>query len=63
MHAFNEEGGRHEMFVEAYEHPKKRIYWDYMYEGFDTAVDWPTCSFVEPLMKKILGSQSDIDFT
>ena len=43
MHAFNEEGGRSEMFVEAYEHSEKLIDWDYMYEGFDGAVDWPTC--------------------
>ena len=40
------------MFVKAYEYPERDIDWDYIYEGFDAAVDWPTCSFVEPLMKK-----------
>ncbi|KAI7858706.1 P-loop containing nucleoside triphosphate hydrolase protein [Circinella umbellata] len=52
MHAFNEERRRPDMFVEAYEYPERDIDWDYIYEGFDAAVDWPTCSFVEPLMKK-----------
>ncbi|KAI9494355.1 P-loop containing nucleoside triphosphate hydrolase protein [Zychaea mexicana] len=52
MKSYNEEGGRTEMFTEAYEHPEKAVDWDFIYDGFDAAVDWPTCSFLEPLMQK-----------
>ncbi|KAI8149847.1 P-loop containing nucleoside triphosphate hydrolase protein [Fennellomyces sp. T-0311] len=52
MKTLNEEGGRAEMFTKAYEHPEEAVDWDYIYEGFDAAIDWPTCAFVEPLMKK-----------
>ncbi|CDS09961.1 hypothetical protein LRAMOSA02638 [Lichtheimia ramosa] len=41
-----------EIFLEAYVNPDKPVDWDKAYEGFDAAVDWPTASFVEPLLKK-----------
>ncbi|KAJ8663310.1 hypothetical protein O0I10_000549 [Lichtheimia ornata] len=41
-----------EIFLEAYQNPDKPADWDKAYEGFDAAVDWPTASFVEPLLKK-----------
>ena len=54
MKTFNEAGGRAEMFTEAYDHPETQdeVDWGYLYDGFDAALDWPTCSFVVPLMKK-----------
>ncbi|CDH52622.1 hypothetical protein RO3G_13878 [Lichtheimia corymbifera JMRC:FSU:9682] len=48
---FNQD--RHpEVFLEAYKNPDKPADWDKAYEGYDAAVDWPTASFVEPLLKK-----------
>ena len=41
-----------EMFVEAYKHPERPVDWDILYEGFDAACDWPTVSFLDPLLKK-----------
>ncbi|KAI9494353.1 P-loop containing nucleoside triphosphate hydrolase protein [Zychaea mexicana] len=49
---FNDEGGRADMFIEAYEHPEEEADFDYMYEDFDAALDWPTCVLLEPLMLK-----------
>ncbi|ORY95356.1 P-loop containing nucleoside triphosphate hydrolase protein [Syncephalastrum racemosum] len=45
--------GRHPLeFREAYLHPERDTDWDMLYEGFDAGVDWPTASFVKPLMEK-----------
>ncbi|KAF7724900.1 hypothetical protein EC973_000559 [Apophysomyces ossiformis] len=40
------------LFLRAYENPQEEHNWDEAYEGYTAAVDWPTASFVEPLMKK-----------
>ncbi|KAG2226078.1 hypothetical protein INT45_011695, partial [Circinella minor] len=45
-------GGKPELFEEAWDHPEKDIDWDYIYEGWDAAVDSPTVCFVKPLMEK-----------
>ncbi|KAI9246448.1 hypothetical protein BDA99DRAFT_447261, partial [Phascolomyces articulosus] len=54
MKCFNEDGGRAEKFTEAYYNPEKQdeVDWDNLYDEFDTALDWPACSFIVPLMKK-----------
>ncbi|KAG1526364.1 hypothetical protein G6F52_002495 [Rhizopus delemar] len=38
-------------FKEAHRNPEA-IDWDKPYEGFDAAVDWPTCTFYKELMDK-----------
>ncbi|CDS08325.1 hypothetical protein LRAMOSA02273 [Lichtheimia ramosa] len=55
-----------EVFCDAYLHPNKPVDWDMLYEGFDAAVDWPTVSFVDRLMKyypdaKIVLTDRDAD--
>ncbi|KAJ8655107.1 hypothetical protein O0I10_009142 [Lichtheimia ornata] len=55
-----------EVFTDAFLHPEKPVDWDMLYEGFDAAVDWPTVSFVDRLMKhypdaKIVLTDRDAD--
>ncbi|CDS08323.1 hypothetical protein LRAMOSA02271 [Lichtheimia ramosa] len=55
-----------EVFHDAFLHPEKPVDWDMLYEGFDAAVDWPTVSFVDRLMKyypdaKIVLTDRDAD--
>ncbi|KAI9265014.1 P-loop containing nucleoside triphosphate hydrolase protein [Phascolomyces articulosus] len=40
-----------DIFKEAYENPNQPVDWDVLYSGFDAAVDWPTVSFLDRLIK------------
>ncbi|KAI9269073.1 P-loop containing nucleoside triphosphate hydrolase protein [Phascolomyces articulosus] len=40
------------LFTQAYRHPEEEADWDHIYEGYTAACDWPTVSFMTPLMKK-----------
>ena len=41
-----------EIFTEAYKHPERATDWDLGYEGYNTACDWPTATFIEALTRK-----------
>ncbi|KAG0171914.1 hypothetical protein DFQ28_000779 [Apophysomyces sp. BC1034] len=40
-----------EAWLESYNDPKKQMDWDTMYDGYDAAIDWPTCSVIPQLME------------
>ncbi|EIE78208.1 hypothetical protein RO3G_02912 [Rhizopus delemar RA 99-880] len=48
---FKNENLDFETFKEAHRNPEA-IDWDKPYDGFDAAVDWPTCNFYKELMVK-----------
>ncbi|KAI8146476.1 P-loop containing nucleoside triphosphate hydrolase protein [Fennellomyces sp. T-0311] len=52
MRSMHEPNAQPELFTKAYLHPEEPVDWDQIYEGYDAACDWPTVSFLEPLLKK-----------
>lgn len=38
-------------FLNAFRNPEEPVDWDKVYEGYDAAVDWPTVTFWERLMR------------
>ncbi|KAI7854893.1 P-loop containing nucleoside triphosphate hydrolase protein [Circinella umbellata] len=48
----NLENCHSELFTEAYKHPERPTDWDLIYKDYNAACDWPTASFIKPLMSK-----------
>ncbi|KAI8140769.1 P-loop containing nucleoside triphosphate hydrolase protein [Fennellomyces sp. T-0311] len=55
-----------ELFIEAFKHPEKDADWDFIYEDYDAAVDCPTFTFIDRLIKyypdaKVILTKRDAD--
>ncbi|KAI9496898.1 P-loop containing nucleoside triphosphate hydrolase protein [Zychaea mexicana] len=61
-----EKVGRPELFEDAYDHPDKPVDWNYLFDGFDAAVEFPAICFVRPLLEaypnaKVILIERDAD--
>ncbi|KAI8140117.1 P-loop containing nucleoside triphosphate hydrolase protein [Fennellomyces sp. T-0311] len=48
---YQDEDSHPELFLEAFNHPERPVDWDYLYNDYDAAVDWPTATFVKRLVE------------